>query len=113
VQTLVVCLALVALRAADRHRSSAGEAPQIVPITLINVLLLDLHRVATRSSARQHALRSWALRCKASWTSQRTGCTSFGEQVALPRDELLDGLRGSAGDFLDRGGHAVIAILAM
>ena len=40
-------------------------------------------------------------------------CTSLGEQVALPRDELLDGLRGSAGDFLDRGGHAVIPILAM
>jgi len=36
-----------------------------------------------------------------------------GEQVASPRDELLDGLRGSAGDFLDRGGHAVIPILAM
>jgi hypothetical protein len=35
------------------------------------------------------------------------------EQVASPRDELLDGLRGSAGDFLDRGGHAVIPILAM
>jgi hypothetical protein len=41
------------------------------------------------------------------------GCTSLGEQVALPRDELLDGLRGSAGDFLDRGGNAVIPILAM
>jgi len=40
-------------------------------------------------------------------------CTSRGEQVASPRDELLDGLRGSAGDFLDRGGHAVIPILAM
>jgi hypothetical protein len=40
-------------------------------------------------------------------------CTSLGEQVASPRDELLDGLRGSAGDFLDRGGHAVIPILAM
>jgi len=40
-------------------------------------------------------------------------CTSPGEQVASPRDELLDGLRGSAGDFLDRGGHAVIPILAM
>jgi hypothetical protein len=39
--------------------------------------------------------------------------TSLGEQVALPRDELLDGLRGSAGDFLDGGGHAVIPILAM
>lgn len=38
---------------------------------------------------------------------------SLGEQVASPRDELLDGLRGSAGDFLDRGGHAVIPILAM
>jgi hypothetical protein len=40
-------------------------------------------------------------------------CTSPGEQVASPSDELLDGLRGSAGDFLDRGGHAVIPILAM
>src|SRR5215469_17365712 len=40
-------------------------------------------------------------------------CTSLGEQVAMPRDELLDGLRGSAGDFLDAGGHAVIPILAM
>src|ERR1700704_5114831 len=40
-------------------------------------------------------------------------CTSPGEQIASPRDELLDGLRGSAGDFLDRGGHAVIPILAM
>jgi hypothetical protein len=40
-------------------------------------------------------------------------CTSPGEQVASLRDELLDGLRGSAGDFLDRGGHAVIPILAM
>jgi Zn-dependent alcohol dehydrogenase len=40
-------------------------------------------------------------------------CTSLGEQVALPCDELLDGLRGSAGDFLDGGGHAVIPILAM
>ena len=40
-------------------------------------------------------------------------CTSLGEQVASPRDELLDGLRGSAGDFLDRGSHAVIPILAM
>jgi hypothetical protein len=39
--------------------------------------------------------------------------TSVGEQVALPRDELLDGLRGSAGDFLARGGDAVIPILAM
>jgi len=36
-----------------------------------------------------------------------------GEQVALPCDELLDGFRGPAGDFLDRGGHAVIPILAM
>jgi hypothetical protein len=35
------------------------------------------------------------------------------KKVASPRDELLDGLRGSAGDFLDRGGHAVIPILAM
>ena len=40
-------------------------------------------------------------------------CRSPGEQVASPRAELLDGLRGSAGDFLDRGGHAVIPILAM
>ena len=40
-------------------------------------------------------------------------CTLLGEQVALPCDELLDGFRGSAGDFLDRGGHAVIPILAM
>jgi hypothetical protein len=40
-------------------------------------------------------------------------CTSPGEQVALPRDELLDGLRGPAGDLLDRGGQAVIPILAM
>jgi hypothetical protein len=40
-------------------------------------------------------------------------CASLGEQVALPRDELLHGFRGSAGDFLDRGGHAVIPILAM
>src|SRR5215831_9792190 len=52
------------------------------------------------------------------WTRQITRhvvryCTSLGEQVALPRDELLDGLRGSAGDFLDGGGHAVIPILAM
>ena len=38
---------------------------------------------------------------------------SLGEQVAVPRDELLDGLRGPAGDFLDGGGHAVIPILAM
>jgi hypothetical protein len=43
----------------------------------------------------------------------RDRCTSPGEQVASPRDELLDGLRRSAGDFLDRGGHAVIPILAM
>ena len=34
-------------------------------------------------------------------------------QDASPRDELLDGLRGSAGDLLDRGGPAVIPILAM
>ena len=40
-------------------------------------------------------------------------CTLPGEQVALPCDELLDGFRGSAGDFLDRGSHAVIPILAM
>ena len=40
-------------------------------------------------------------------------CTLPGEQVALPCDELLDGFRGQAGDFLDRGGHAVIPILAM
>jgi len=40
-------------------------------------------------------------------------CTSLGEQVALPRDELFDGFRGPAGDFLDGGGHAVIPILAM
>lgn len=40
-------------------------------------------------------------------------CTSLGEQVALPRDELLDGLRGSAGEFFDRSGQAVIPILAM
>src|SRR6478672_10961272 len=37
-------------------------------------------------------------------------CTSLCEQVASLRDELLDGLRGSAGDLLDRGGHAVIPI---
>jgi hypothetical protein len=40
-------------------------------------------------------------------------CMSPGEQVAVPRDELLDGLRGPTGDFLDGGGHAVIPILAM
>ena len=40
-------------------------------------------------------------------------CTLPGEQVAVPCDELLDGFRGPAGDFLDRGGHAVIPILAM
>src|SRR6195256_5069662 len=38
---------------------------------------------------------------------------SRSEEVAPLSDELLDGLRGSAGDFLDRGGHAVIPILAM
>ena len=43
----------------------------------------------------------------------RCPVTSLGEQVALPRDERLDGLRGPAGDFLDGGGHAVIPILAM
>ena len=41
------------------------------------------------------------------------GCTSPGEQVASPRDELLYRLRWSSGDFLDRVGHAVIPILAM
>src|SRR3954468_18112169 len=40
-------------------------------------------------------------------------CRSCGEQVAPPRDELLDGLRWSAGDLLDRVGHTVIPILAM
>ena len=39
--------------------------------------------------------------------------TSLGEQVKVSRDELLDGLRGLAGDVLDRGGHAVIPILAV
>jgi hypothetical protein len=40
-------------------------------------------------------------------------CTSPDEQLSSLRDELLDGLRGSAGDVLDRGGHAVIPILAV
>jgi hypothetical protein len=43
----------------------------------------------------------------------RTDDLSLGEQVDMPPDELLDGLSGSAGDFLDRGGHAVIAVLAI
>jgi hypothetical protein len=38
---------------------------------------------------------------------------SLSEQVASPRDELLDGLRASAGDFLDSVGYPVIPILAM
>lgn len=38
---------------------------------------------------------------------------SPGEQVASPSDEFLDRLRGSAGDFLNRGSHAVIPILAV
>jgi hypothetical protein len=38
---------------------------------------------------------------------------SLGEQVSLPRDELLNGFGGSASDFLQSGSHSVIPILAM
>ena len=39
--------------------------------------------------------------------------SSLGEHVALPCDPLLDGLRRLPGDFFDRGGQAVIPVLAM
>ena len=37
--------------------------------------------------------------------------TSLGEEIFLPGDEFLNGLRGSASDVLDRGSHAVISVL--
>ena len=72
------------------------------------VCLDDGHRVTARAGDRPYLFHHrqvtrHVVRC----------CMSPGEQVAVPRDELLDGLRGSAGDFLDGGGHAVIPILAM
>jgi len=68
----------------------------------------------TRRPARRAAVTR-PLQQQVTWDLFLVGAedASLGEQVASPRDERLDGLRGLAGDFLDRVGHAVIPIFAV
>ena len=92
------------------------------------------HDVHPREPRRARGISHWRAQCtercplgseggcaeKAQFNSVNPGprraahpVTLPGEQVAVPCDELLDGFRGPAGDFLDRGGHAVIPVLAV